>query len=105
MKQPAGLAICVLLLLAAAAQAADLAGTWQADGKPQRVLKIHKTAQGYGGDFYNLGDEAPGAPRNNTVSTIVLSGSAVAFSLDKAQGDFAIGEAFGNAAHNVLLAL
>src|SRR5205807_949807 len=39
-------------------------------------------------DFYNLGDEAPGAPRNNTVSTIVLSGTAMSFSLDKAQGDF-----------------
>src|SRR3569833_1844517 len=72
--------------LAMPARAADIAGTWQADGKPQRVLKIHKSAHGYAGEFYNLGDEAPGAPRNNAVSTIVLTGATVGFSLDKAQG-------------------
>jgi len=74
--------------LAMPARAADIAGTWQADGKPQRVLKIHKSAHGYAGEFYNLGDEAPGAPRNNAVSTIVLTGATVGFSLDKAQGAF-----------------
>jgi non-heme chloroperoxidase len=88
MTRLTGLTLLALLSLPAAAQAANLAGTWQADGKPQRVLKIHKTAHGYSGDFYNLGDEAPGAPRNNSVSTIVLTGAAVGFSLDKAQGDF-----------------
>jgi non-heme chloroperoxidase len=82
------LVVAALLALAVPAQAQDISGTWQADGKPQRVLKIHKTAHGYRGEFYNLGDEAPGAPRNNTVSTIVLTGTAMGFSLDKAQGDF-----------------
>ncbi len=77
-----------LTALALPVRAADIAGTWQADGKPQRVLKIHKTAHGYAGDFYNLGDEAPGAPRNNIVSTIVLTSATVGFSLDKAQGAF-----------------
>ena len=78
----------MLIALVSSAQAQDITGTWQADGKPQRVLKITRTAQGYRGDFYNLGDEAPGAPRNNSVSTIVLTGTAMSFSLDKAQGDF-----------------
>jgi len=77
-----------LAFLTLPAIAADMTGTWQADGKPQRVLKIHKTAHGYAGDFYNLGDEAPGASRNNMVSNIALTGSAVSFSLDKAQGTF-----------------
>lgn len=88
MKELASLVLCLLISLTAAAEAADLSGTWQAEGKPQRVLKIHKNAQGYGGDFYNLGDEAPGAPRSNSVSSIVVSGAAIAFSLDKAEGDF-----------------
>ena len=34
--------ILLAVLFCTAAQAADLSGTWQADGKPQRVLKIHK---------------------------------------------------------------
>jgi pimeloyl-ACP methyl ester carboxylesterase len=81
--------LLALLAMAPRALALDLSGTWQADGKPQRVLKVQKTAHGYAGALYNLGDEAPGAPRANTVSTISLSGAAVSFSLDKAQGDFA----------------
>lgn len=81
--------LLALLVLAPRAFALDLSGTWQADGKPQRVLKIQKAANGYRGSFHNLGDEAPGAPRNNSVSSIVLTGSAVRFTLDKAQGDFA----------------
>ena len=88
MTRLTGLTLLALLMLPAAAHALDLAGIWQADGKPQRVLKVRKTAHGFSGDFYNLGDEAPGAPRNNSVSTIVLTGAAVGFSLDKAQGDF-----------------
>jgi pimeloyl-ACP methyl ester carboxylesterase len=78
-----------LLAFGSCASAQDIVGTWQADGKPQRVLKIQMAAKGYRGTFHNLGDEAPGAPRNNSVSTIVLMGNAVHFSLDKAQGDFA----------------
>src|SRR5690348_10223356 len=84
----------LLLLLAALAffalpvRAADISGTWQADGKPQRVLKVRKTAHGYAGDFYNLGDEAPGVPRFDSVSAITLSGNNVHFSLDKAEGAF-----------------
>lgn len=95
MARLTGSIVCALLILMAwaalipAAQAAaDLTGTWQADGKPQRVLKIHKDAQGYSGDFYNLGDEAPGAPRDNSISTIFLNGAAVGFSLEKAEGEF-----------------
>jgi pimeloyl-ACP methyl ester carboxylesterase len=88
MLRLAGLTLSTLLCLATVTNAANLAGAWQAGGKPQRVLRIQKTAHGYRGDFYNLGDEAPGAPRDNTVSNIVLSGTAVGFSLDKAQGDF-----------------
>lgn len=78
----------VLSNLALPADAADITGTWQADGKPQRVLKINKSAHGYAGDFYNLGDEAPGAPRQNSVSTIALSGNSIHFALDKAEGTF-----------------
>ena len=88
MLRPTALVALLLLSLATGAHAFDISGTWQADGKPQRILKIHKTAHGYSGDFYNLGDEAPGAPRNNSISEIVLTGAAVGFSLDKAQGDF-----------------
>jgi pimeloyl-ACP methyl ester carboxylesterase len=77
-----------LILLALPARAADIAGTWQADGKPQRVLKIHKSAHGYAGEFYNLGDEAAGAPRYDTVSAIALSGNSIHFALDKAEGTF-----------------
>ena len=88
MRRHAALVLTILLSLTMAAHAADLAGTWQADGKPRRVLKLHKTAGGYRGEFYNLGDEAPGAPRNNIVSSIHLAGMAVGFSLDKAQGEF-----------------
>ena len=80
--------LLLFIMLCTAANAADLSGTWQAESKPQHVLKIAKTAHGYRGDFYNLGDEAPGAPRDNTVSTIVLTGTAVGFSMDKAEGDF-----------------
>jgi non-heme chloroperoxidase len=80
--------LAALLALTTAAQARNIAGTWQADGKPQRVLKIQKAGGNYRGEFHNLGDEAPGALRNNAVSTIVLTGSTVSFSLDKAQGDF-----------------
>jgi pimeloyl-ACP methyl ester carboxylesterase len=80
--------LAALLALTMGAQARDISGTWQADGKPQRVLKIQKAGGNYRGEFYNLGDEAPGAPRNNTVSTIVFAGTTVHLSLDKAQGDF-----------------
>src|SRR3569623_1793218 len=82
------LLLFTIVSLALPARAPALTGTWQADGKPQRVLNVHKTAHGYTGDFHNLGDEAPGAPRNNAVSTIVLTGATVGFSLDKAQGTF-----------------
>jgi len=74
--------------LALPARAADITGTWQADGKPQRVLKIHKTAHGYAGEFYNLGDEGPGATRYDTVASIALSGNSIHFALDKAEGTF-----------------
>jgi len=80
--------IIALTVLALPARAADIAGTWQADGKPQRVLKIQKARAGYRGEFYNLGDEAPGAPRFDSVSAITLSGDNVHFSLDKAEGTF-----------------
>jgi non-heme chloroperoxidase len=82
------LLFAALLALALPARAADISGTWQADGKPQHVLKIHRAGHGYRGTFHNLGDEAPGAPRNNTVSTIAVTDTTVGFSLDKAPGDF-----------------
>jgi non-heme chloroperoxidase len=82
------LLFAALALLALPARASDISGTWQADGKPQRVLKIHKTAHGYAGEFHNLGDEAPGATRNDTISTIVLSANSIHFALDKAEGTF-----------------
>jgi non-heme chloroperoxidase len=87
-KQLAALTACAFISLIAVAHAADLSGTWQADGKPQRVLNIQKMARGYRGHFYNLGDEAPGAPRGNIVSAVALTGTTVSFSLDKAEGDF-----------------
>lgn len=82
------LALGVLLALVVPAQAQNISGTWQADGKPQRVLKIQKAANGYRGSFHNLGDENFQTTRNNSVSNIHLTGNQVAFSLDKAQGDF-----------------
>ena len=83
------LALAALLALVLPAQAQNIAGTWQADGKPQRVLKIGKTAQAYHGELYNLGDEASGAPLNgNGISAITLSDRTVSFSLDEAQGSF-----------------
>jgi non-heme chloroperoxidase len=88
MMRRTALVLVTLLALARTAQAQDISGTWQADGKPQRVLKILKADSAYRGILCNLGDEAPGAPRNNAVSTIVLTGAAVGFSLDKAQGTF-----------------
>jgi pimeloyl-ACP methyl ester carboxylesterase len=75
-------------MLCTAAEAADLAGTWQTDGKPQRVLKISKVANGYRGDFYNLGVEQPLSPRHETVSAITVSGNSIHFAPDKAQGKF-----------------
>jgi pimeloyl-ACP methyl ester carboxylesterase len=88
MKQFA-LVATLLAMASMQAQAHDISGTWQADGKPQRVLKIQKAANGFRGTFHNLGNEAPGAPRNNTISLITLTGATVRFSLDKAQGEFA----------------
>ena len=82
------LTLGLLLVLTLPTQAADISGTWQADGKPQRVLKIEKAGNGYRGTFHNLGDEAPMAPRNSSISTITTSGKTVGFSLDKAQGVF-----------------
>ena len=80
--------VAALFALALPAHAADLAGTWQADGKPQRVLKIQKAGSSYRGSFHNLGDEAPGATRDNGVADLALSGNKVRFSLDKAEGAF-----------------
>ena len=80
--------LLALLVLAPRAQALDLSGTWQAEGKPQRVLKIEKAGKACRGSLHNLGDEAPGAPRNNSISIIKLAANEVGFSLDKAQGDF-----------------
>ena len=58
------IASLILALSCAAAKAADLSGTWQSDGKPQRVLKIQRAANGYRGTFHNLGDEAQLAALN-----------------------------------------
>jgi len=80
--------IFALLCLAGTAHAADLSGTWQADGKPQRVLEIRKTAQGWKGDLYNLGEEAAMTPRHDGVSNITLSGNIVHFAPDKSEGVF-----------------
>jgi non-heme chloroperoxidase len=82
--------ICLIALtmVAPAAQALDISGTWQADSKPQRVLKITKNAHGYHGDFYDLGPEAAMTPRYNSVSTVALSGNSVHFAPDKAEGTF-----------------
>ena len=84
--------LCMMFLLiamvCASAQAADLTGTWQADSKPQRVIKIGKSAHGYRGDFYHIGTELPIMPRSDSVSTVAVSGNSVHFSLDKAQGTF-----------------
>jgi hypothetical protein len=33
--------LLALVLPASALKAVDISGTWQADGKPQRVLKVH----------------------------------------------------------------
>jgi len=80
--------VLALLLPTIEVGAADLSGTWQADGKPQRVLKIRKSPNGYSGDIYNLGVEQPLAPRHESVSRIAVSGKSVRFAPDKAQGSF-----------------
>lgn len=82
------IALLFIITLCAPAMAVDLTGTWQADSKPQRVLKIHKTAHGYGGDFYHIGTELPGMPRYDSISSIIESGDSVHFALDKAEGSF-----------------
>jgi non-heme chloroperoxidase len=88
MNRLTALTACALLSLINAAQAADLAGTWQADGKPQRVLNIQKTARGWQGDFYNLGEEAAMTPRHDSVSVITPKGDNVHFAPDKSEGVF-----------------
>jgi non-heme chloroperoxidase len=88
MKRLAALTACAFISLIATAQAADLTGTWQADSKPQRALKITRSAHGYRGDFYDLGPEAAMTPRYNSVSDIALSGNNVHFTPDKAEGTF-----------------
>ena len=65
-------ALLFFVMLCIAAKAADLSGTWQADSKPQRVLKVKKTLHGYQGDFYDLGPEGAFTPRYNSVSRIIL---------------------------------
>ena len=85
------LSACLALLLiqfCGSAHALDISGTWQADSKPQRVIKIARTAHGYRGDFYHLGLELPIMPRHDSVSIIAVAGNGVHFSLDKAQGTF-----------------
>jgi non-heme chloroperoxidase len=81
-------ALLTLIVPTSAVGAQDISGTWQADSKPQRVLKVHKTAHGYRGDFYNIGLEVPIMPRYDSVSTIAMSGNSVHFALDKAEGTF-----------------
>ena len=88
MRHLAVLALCALFSLMTAAQALDISGTWQAEGKPQRVLKIHKYGHGYRADFYDLGTEAPMMPRYDSISAITLSGNSVHFALDKSEGAF-----------------
>lgn len=81
--------LAAFLALAVPAQAQNIAGTWQADGKPQRVLKIAGDSKTYRGALYNLGDEAPGSPLNgNGISVITLADRRIGFSLDEAQGSF-----------------
>ena len=83
------LVLAALLALTVPAQAQDISGTWQADGKPQRVLKITKGAKTYHGELYSLGEDAFGVPLNgNGISTITLADHTVSFSPDEAQGSF-----------------
>jgi pimeloyl-ACP methyl ester carboxylesterase len=83
------LALVALLALSFSAQAQDIAGTWQADGKPQRVLKIRKDAKGYRGEFYYLGDEIPGQPLgSNGISSLSVVDGTIKFSLDKTGATF-----------------
>jgi pimeloyl-ACP methyl ester carboxylesterase len=81
-------AFLALAFFSLPAHALELSGTWQADSKPQRVLKITRTAQDWRADFYDVGPELPGAPRYDSVSRITVSGNAVHFALDKAEGTF-----------------
>ncbi|HKU65053.1 MAG TPA: alpha/beta hydrolase [Rhizomicrobium sp.] len=81
--------VASLALVWTTAQAQNISGIWQADGKPQRVLKITKDAKTYHGELYNLGEDVSGVPLNgNGISTITLTGHAVSFSPDEAQGSF-----------------
>jgi hypothetical protein len=80
--------VLALIFPTIAVGAPDISGTWQADGKPQRVLKIHKFARGHRGDIYNLGVEQPLMPRHESVSAITVSSNSVHFAPDKAQGIF-----------------
>jgi len=78
------LALAAFLVLTLPVQAQDLSGTWQGGDKPQHVLKIRKDAKAYRGDWYNLGDEASGAPLNgNAISSIAVSDRSIQFSLDR----------------------
>jgi pimeloyl-ACP methyl ester carboxylesterase len=82
------LALAALLTLALPASSANVTGTWQADDKMRHVLKIERYGKGYRGNLHHLGDEASGKFRNNSITAIVVSGSNVRFSLDKAEGAF-----------------
>lgn len=79
-----GLSLCFLV----PALGQEFSGTWQADGKPRRVLKISRTVHGYLGDFFDLGSNAIPKPHYDSVSAIVVSGKTVHFSLDKMEGTF-----------------
>jgi non-heme chloroperoxidase len=88
-KYLAWAALLLMALPAIAHAAPDISGTWQGADKSQHVLKIRKPPGGLRGDFYNLGEEAAGSPRNgNTISSITFDGGTVKFSLDDTGGTF-----------------
>jgi pimeloyl-ACP methyl ester carboxylesterase len=88
MMRNAGWMLLALFCLTGTAHAADLSGTWQADGKPQRVLKVHKSPHGYRGDLYNIGVEQGLMPHYDSVSVVAVSGNSVHFAPDKSEGKF-----------------
>lgn len=80
---------CLLLALRPTI-AVEISGLWQGEAQGRHVVNITPTAKGsYRGEWFNLGPEAAGNPRNgNPISSVRLDGRTVKFMLDRTDGVF-----------------
>jgi pimeloyl-ACP methyl ester carboxylesterase len=82
--------LLLLVFFCSAARAQDLTGTWRGShGGRQVVLSVARRGNGFSGQLYNVGQETSGFPRNgNPVSSILLKGGIVSFTLDRSGETF-----------------